>query len=218
MQKRMPPVRIPDEAERAFRLKPNRRIPIEAEQGFQSKPNTHSDRSRTHIPIEAEHTFRSKPNRDSRGSCDYCTLSPEQASRLLSAAAGDDSPNRNPALYPFLCVALATRCRGHEVLAMRFQIARGRLLAVLDPREALRRLFLHVLHASQKVDQVFDIRALLVEIERVVPLGLRRSGGNFRELIKFDPVLAREKMRDRQFNICFGSRIAAHSNPCRWRA
>src|SRR6185437_4654582 len=35
-------------------------------------------------------------------------LSPEEESRLLSAAASDESANRNPALYPFLCIALAT--------------------------------------------------------------------------------------------------------------
>ncbi len=47
-------------------------------------------------------------------------LSPEQESQLLAAAAGDDSPNRNPALYPFLCIALSTGMRSGEIASLRW--------------------------------------------------------------------------------------------------
>lgn len=47
-------------------------------------------------------------------------LSPEQESRLLSAAAADSSSKRNPALYPFLCIALSTGMRSGEVASLRW--------------------------------------------------------------------------------------------------
>lgn len=47
-------------------------------------------------------------------------LSPEQESALLSAAAGDNSPNRNPALYPYLCIARATGIRAGEVASLKW--------------------------------------------------------------------------------------------------
>jgi len=47
-------------------------------------------------------------------------LSPEEESRLLSAAASDESANRNPALYPFLCIALATGMRSGEIASLRW--------------------------------------------------------------------------------------------------
>jgi len=47
-------------------------------------------------------------------------LSREEEARLLAAAAGDESPNRNPALYPFLCVALATGMRSGEVATLKW--------------------------------------------------------------------------------------------------
>lgn len=47
-------------------------------------------------------------------------LSPEDESALLSAAAADNSPNRNPALYPYLCIALATGMRAGEVASLRW--------------------------------------------------------------------------------------------------
>jgi integrase len=45
-------------------------------------------------------------------------LSPEQESRLLAAAAGDSSPNRNPVLHPFLCIALSTGMRSGEIASL----------------------------------------------------------------------------------------------------
>jgi hypothetical protein len=44
-------------------------------------------------------------------------LSPEEEGRLLSEAAGDDSPNRNPSVYPIVCIAVSTgaRCGGNRV-------------------------------------------------------------------------------------------------------
>jgi integrase len=47
-------------------------------------------------------------------------LSGDEESRLLSAAAGDESPNRNPSLYPYLCIALATGMRAGEVASLRW--------------------------------------------------------------------------------------------------
>lgn len=47
-------------------------------------------------------------------------LSPEDEGRLLTAAAGDQSPNRNPALYPFLCIALSTGMRSGEIKSLRW--------------------------------------------------------------------------------------------------
>jgi integrase len=47
-------------------------------------------------------------------------LSPDEESRLLSEAASDDSPNRNPMLYPYLCIALATGMRSGEVASLRW--------------------------------------------------------------------------------------------------
>ncbi len=44
-------------------------------------------------------------------------LSAEEENRLLSAAARDDSPNRNPAMYPILCIALSTGMRSGEIEA-----------------------------------------------------------------------------------------------------
>jgi integrase len=47
-------------------------------------------------------------------------LSPEDEHRLLSTAARDTSPNRNPALYPFLCIALSTGMRAGELTSLRW--------------------------------------------------------------------------------------------------
>jgi len=47
-------------------------------------------------------------------------LTPEEEGRLLTLAAGDDSPNRNPVLYPFLCVALSTGMRSGEIASLRW--------------------------------------------------------------------------------------------------
>ena len=47
-------------------------------------------------------------------------LSPEEEGRLLTEAAGDESPNRNPALYPFLCIALSTGMRSGEIASLRW--------------------------------------------------------------------------------------------------
>jgi integrase len=47
-------------------------------------------------------------------------LSPEDEGRLLTEAAGDQSPNRNPALYPFLCIALSTGMRSGEIKSLRW--------------------------------------------------------------------------------------------------
>jgi len=47
-------------------------------------------------------------------------LSSGEEARLLSAAASDDSPNRNPALYPFLCIALSTGMRSGEIASLRW--------------------------------------------------------------------------------------------------
>jgi integrase len=47
-------------------------------------------------------------------------LSPEEESRLLDAAAMDDSPNRNPMLYTFLKIALTTGMRAGEICSLRW--------------------------------------------------------------------------------------------------
>ena len=47
-------------------------------------------------------------------------LSPEQETRLLTAAAGADSPTRNPVLYPFVCIALSTGMRCGEISGLRW--------------------------------------------------------------------------------------------------
>lgn len=47
-------------------------------------------------------------------------LSAEEEAALLSAAAADNSPNRNPALYPYLCIALATGMRAGEIASLRW--------------------------------------------------------------------------------------------------
>ena len=47
-------------------------------------------------------------------------LSPEEEGRLLTDAAGDESPNRNPGLYPFLCIALSTGMRSGEIKSLRW--------------------------------------------------------------------------------------------------
>ena len=47
-------------------------------------------------------------------------LSAEEENRLLSAAARDDSPNRNPAMYPILCIALSTGMRSGEITSLRW--------------------------------------------------------------------------------------------------
>jgi integrase len=47
-------------------------------------------------------------------------LSPEEEAGLLGAAAADTSPNRNPMLYPFLCVALSTAMRSGEIAKLRW--------------------------------------------------------------------------------------------------
>jgi integrase len=47
-------------------------------------------------------------------------LSPEQEKALLRAAAGDNSPNRNPMLYPFLQIALTTGMRSGEITSLRW--------------------------------------------------------------------------------------------------
>jgi len=47
-------------------------------------------------------------------------LSSDEETRLLTAAANDESPNRNPALYPFLCIALSTGLRSGEVAGLRW--------------------------------------------------------------------------------------------------
>jgi integrase len=47
-------------------------------------------------------------------------LSTEEETRLMSAAAGDDSPNRNPAMYPILCIALSTGMRSGEISTLRW--------------------------------------------------------------------------------------------------
>jgi integrase len=47
-------------------------------------------------------------------------LSPEGEGRLLTEAAGGESPNRNPALYPFLCIALSTGMRSGEIKKLRW--------------------------------------------------------------------------------------------------
>jgi integrase len=47
-------------------------------------------------------------------------LSIEEESRLLTAAARDDSPNCNPAMYPFLCIALSTGMRSGEIATLRW--------------------------------------------------------------------------------------------------
>ena len=57
-------------------------------------------------------------------------------------------------------------CLVHILIAMRFQIARRGLLHVLDAVETGGRL---LLHAPQKIDQVIDVGALLIEVERINP-------------------------------------------------
>jgi integrase len=47
-------------------------------------------------------------------------LSPDEEARLLASAAGDTSPNRNEALYPFLCIALSTGMRSGEITGLRW--------------------------------------------------------------------------------------------------
>jgi integrase len=47
-------------------------------------------------------------------------LSPEEEGCLLTAAATDESPNRNPAMYPILCVALSTGARSGEIASLRW--------------------------------------------------------------------------------------------------
>ena len=47
-------------------------------------------------------------------------LSPEQEGRLLAAAAEESTPNRNPGLYPFLCIALSTGMRSGEIASLRW--------------------------------------------------------------------------------------------------
>jgi integrase len=47
-------------------------------------------------------------------------LSAEQEALLLTTAANDASPNRNPSLYPFLCIALSTGMRSGEVSSLRW--------------------------------------------------------------------------------------------------
>jgi integrase len=46
-------------------------------------------------------------------------LSAEQETRLLTTAQ-EESPNRNPVLYPFLCIALSTGMRSGEITALRW--------------------------------------------------------------------------------------------------
>ena len=48
-------------------------------------------------------------------------LSPEEEKALLKAAAGDDSPNRNPMLYPFLQIALTTGMRSGEITSLKWE-------------------------------------------------------------------------------------------------
>lgn len=45
-------------------------------------------------------------------------LSPDEERRLLQAAAADDSPNRNPGLYAFIQIALATGMRAGEIAGL----------------------------------------------------------------------------------------------------
>lgn len=47
-------------------------------------------------------------------------LSPDEERALLTAAAHDDSPNRNPMLYTFLKIALATGMRSGEIASLRW--------------------------------------------------------------------------------------------------
>ncbi len=47
-------------------------------------------------------------------------LSPDEEQRLLRAAAGDASPNRNPLLYTFIRIALTTGMRAGEIAALRW--------------------------------------------------------------------------------------------------
>jgi len=47
-------------------------------------------------------------------------LSDEQEALLLTTAAGDTSPNRNPSLYPYLCIALSTGMRAGEIASLRW--------------------------------------------------------------------------------------------------
>jgi integrase len=47
-------------------------------------------------------------------------LSPEEEQRLLDAASADSSPNRNPILYTFIRMALATGMRSGEILGLRW--------------------------------------------------------------------------------------------------
>ena len=54
----------------------------------------------------------------------------------------------------------------HDVVAVRRQVAGRRLLDVGDALETRRRLFLHL---RQKLQQVADVRAALVEVQRIAP-------------------------------------------------
>ena len=45
-------------------------------------------------------------------------LPSEEESRLLAAALSDDSPNRNHAMPPFLCIALSTGMRSGEISSL----------------------------------------------------------------------------------------------------
>jgi integrase len=47
-------------------------------------------------------------------------LSPEEETRMLTAAAHDESPKRNPSLYPFLCIELSTGMRSGEAKTLRW--------------------------------------------------------------------------------------------------
>jgi integrase len=48
-------------------------------------------------------------------------LSTEEEQRLLRAAREDESPNRNPMLYTFLRIALATGMRSGEIISLRWE-------------------------------------------------------------------------------------------------
>ncbi|MCU1339662.1 MAG: phage integrase family protein [Bryobacterales bacterium] len=48
-------------------------------------------------------------------------LSPDEEKRLLQAAAGDQSPNRNPTLYAFLQIALTTGMRSGEIAGLKWE-------------------------------------------------------------------------------------------------
>ncbi len=48
-------------------------------------------------------------------------LSPDEEKALLNAAAGDQSPNRNPTLYAFLQIALTTGMRSGEIAGLKWE-------------------------------------------------------------------------------------------------